>query len=112
MSQQTIFGLLYFILGLVLIGVGFPLLAGRVGRNRWYGFRIPKSYKSDENWLLINRYGARHLIRWASAMAGLGVFLIIANDADQAIVHWIIVGAPLLLIIPMALTLNYARQLP
>ena len=112
MTEQTWFGIAYLLLGFLCIGLGFPLLAGRIGRNRWYGFRIPKAYASDEYWLRINQYGARHLIRWSSVIAALGAFLIIARDLDATIARWIIIGAPLLLLIPVVLTLLYARKLP
>lgn len=111
MPGQVWYGVLYLVLGLLLLGISFPLLAGRVSRNRWYGFRIRKSYESEESWLLINRYGARHLIRWSSVIAALGAFLIIADDIDQSVVRWITLGAPFLLLIPVVLTLVYARRL-
>ncbi len=112
MSEQMLIGILYLIMGLVLVGISVPLLAGRVSRNRWYGFRIPRSYDSEESWLLINRFGARHLMRWSSVIAALGAFLIIADDADESVVSWIAMGAPFLLVIPTVQTLLFARRLP
>lgn len=112
MSGQTWIGILYVVVGSFLIILSFPLLAGRVSRNRWYGFRLPKSYESEQTWQLINRYGARHLIRWASAFAGLGAYLIIAPDASEIVFTWIVIGAPLLLLVPVVLTVRYAQRLP
>lgn len=111
MTEQMWIGILYLLAGLALVGACFPLLAGRVGRNRWYGFRIRKAYESERMWLLINHYGARHMIRFASAMAGVGVFLLFARDLDETIYLWLVIGAPLLLLIPVAQTLWYARRL-
>ncbi len=111
MSDQTWFGILYMVVGLGLVALCFPLLAGRVSRNRWYGFRIPKAYESERNWLLINHFGARHMIRMASAVAGAGVFLAVARDLDETTFNWIVLGAPLLLLIPVVQTLWYARRL-
>ncbi len=54
----TYFG---YILGVVL---PIPLLIWNIPRNPLYGVRIPKSYASDENWKLINTYGAKVLIFW------------------------------------------------
>lgn len=105
-------GILYVVLGFVIIALCFPLLAGRVRRNRWYGFRIPKAYESEDAWQRINSYGARHMIRWASALMGFGAFLIIAPDAGQSVVMGIMLGAPLLLLIPIAQTYWYAKRLP
>ena len=110
MTEQMWIGILYVVSGIGLVALCVPLLAGRMSRNRWYGFRIPKSYESEENWLLINRYGARHMIRRASAMAGIGAFLIAARTLDEQTYQWLAITAPLLLLIPVVQTLWYARR--
>jgi hypothetical protein len=47
-------------LGFILIAVSIPIYLGKINMNCAYGFRIRKAFESDENWYLINRYGARH----------------------------------------------------
>ena len=105
-------GVLYVVLGVVIVVLCFLLLAGRLRRNRWYGFGLPKAYDDEAALPRINVYGARHMIRWASALMGFGMFLIIAPDASEFVVRWITIGAPLLLLIPIAQTIWYARRLP
>jgi len=41
--------------GVILIGVGFAGLLGRLPRNRWAGVRTPSSLASDHAFTLANR---------------------------------------------------------
>ena len=52
----------YFIAGLALFVAGFPLLRGWIPRNRWAGFRAPKTLSSDEIWYEANRVAGRNLM--------------------------------------------------
>lgn len=63
MSNPVIKNLGY-VLGIVMVIFPIPLLIGKVPRNHLYGIRIPKAYKSDDNWYTINKYGAKVLIIW------------------------------------------------
>jgi uncharacterized membrane protein len=53
---------MYFILGLMFIALGVPLARRRVPRNRWYGFRIPKTLASDAAWYPANAIAGRDMI--------------------------------------------------
>ena len=50
----------------LLFLTGLPLAAGKVRRNRWYGFRLPKTLASDEAWYGVNRYGGRLMVLWSA----------------------------------------------
>jgi uncharacterized membrane protein len=52
----------YFIAGLALFAAGIPLLRGWVPRNRWSGFRMPKTLSSDSIWYEANRIAGRNLM--------------------------------------------------
>jgi len=52
----------YFIAGLVLFGAGVPFLRGWIPRNRWSGFRVPKTLSSDRIWYEANRVAGRDLM--------------------------------------------------
>lgn len=41
--------------------------------NRWHGMRIPKSFKSEENWYKINEYGGKIFIYWSIAILLIGI---------------------------------------
>jgi hypothetical protein len=66
-------------LGLVAVVSGLPLALGMVPMNRWYGFRIPKAYKSEENWFAVNRIGG-----WWMLIGGI---LILAAGAYVSDLH-------------------------
>lgn len=52
----------YFIVGLVFIGLGVPLIQRRIPRNRWYGFRVAKTYSSEQVWYEANQIAGRDLV--------------------------------------------------
>ncbi len=60
-QPNMVFGLTSIGNGLLFILISIPLWKGRVKPNRWYGFRLPQSFKSEENWYRINKFGARRL---------------------------------------------------
>ena len=82
---------MYFILGLLFIGLGVPLLQRRVPRNRWYGFRIPKTLASDAVWYPANEIAGRDMVVAGSIVAAFALasmaltravaseFLVLAN---------------------------------
>jgi SdpI/YfhL protein family len=52
----------YFIAGLALALAGVPLLRGWIPRNRWAGFRVPKTLSNDRIWYEANRVAGRDLM--------------------------------------------------
>jgi len=47
MSEWAITGIILIVTGLVMIGLGRPLVAGKVGRNSLYGYRIAATLRDD-----------------------------------------------------------------
>ena len=68
-----IIGTSWTVTGLIAIAVCIPLAQGRVGRNRFYGIRLSQSFRSDDAWFAINRYGARRMIVWSLPLILLGI---------------------------------------
>jgi hypothetical protein len=103
------FGLSGIGCGLLFILLSIPLWQGRVKPNPWYGFRLPQSFKSEENWYRINRFGAGRLILWSLPMILCGiVFLFLSHPLDP------IVGmAPTLVcaLVPTIESVIFARRL-
>jgi hypothetical protein len=60
-------------LGIIVVLVSTPLLLGKIRMNCAYGFRIRKAFESEENWYIINRYGAKVLMCWAVLLMITGV---------------------------------------
>jgi hypothetical protein len=100
--------------GLLCILISIPLVLRKIPMNHWYGFRIPKAFRSDENWYLINAYGGKMLIRWSVVLiaVGIGVLFVPLGTLDGPAALAILVS-PLMLfgLIPIIQTLLYARKL-
>ena len=91
-----------------------PLYQRSVKMNRWYGFRIRKSFSSEENWYKINRYGAKRLMLWSVPLLLIGViaffvpFDSVAEDLPLVLAFAV---APLIVFVPLVETCLYARKL-
>jgi len=68
-----IIGVSWTLTGLLVIAVSIPLVRGWVGRNGWYGVRLPQSFQSDDAWLAINRFGGKRLIVWSVPLVIVGM---------------------------------------
>jgi uncharacterized membrane protein len=95
-------------LGLILIAVSIPLYLGRIKRNCVYGFRIRKAFESEENWYLINRYGAKALMGWSLVIMAIGMACLYIEPRHVLTVANI---AFLSLLVPIVRTLCYAKRL-
>ena len=112
--MDTIFIILGFsniFSGILVIAVCIPLLNKKIGMNRVYGFRLRKSFKSDENWFEINRYGARRMILWSFVIIAIGIFSLTLSTNVGDPLRIIMSCAPLLLIIPAIESWIFAKKL-
>ena len=50
------------IAGILIIGFCIPLIFEKIPMNHYYGVRFKTSFKSDESWYAINKYGAKCLL--------------------------------------------------
>lgn len=94
-----------------------PLMRGEIGMNGWYGIRLPKAFKSEENWYKINRYGAQKLILWCKVNIVVGifalVFALVFPPVSEKVLILLISAGPIVFIctIPLIEILLYARKL-
>jgi len=49
-------------IAIVSVAVGLPLAARRIGRNRWYGLRVPAAFASEQVWYEANAAMGRDLV--------------------------------------------------
>ncbi len=63
----------HLIAGLLIVIVSIPLVLGKIGRNRWYGIRIPAAFESEARWREINAYGGRLFLRWGILVTLIGL---------------------------------------
>lgn len=62
MSENTIAAIGFSLIGVLYIGLGLPLLRGRIRPNRWYGCRTKKTLSDERIWFAVNRVTGRDLI--------------------------------------------------
>jgi hypothetical protein len=95
-------------LGALVIGVSIPLLLGKIKMNCVYGFRIRKAFQSEENWYLINRYGAKTLMLWSVVIMAVGIACLYIEPQHVLTVAKITFIS---LLVPILKTLYYAKRL-
>jgi uncharacterized membrane protein len=62
MTEITLAALLFLLVGVLYIGLGIPLLQGRVPPNHFYGCRTTKTLSNERMWYAVNRVTGRDLI--------------------------------------------------
>lgn len=112
MDQSAIIaGGSWIFVGAVCIAVSIPLVMGRIPPNHFYGVRLPQSFKSEQAWYAINRYGGRRLIVWSIPMILAGavcMFLPLREHATWAI---IVSFAPIVFVLIAVLEMwRFARR--
>lgn len=74
--------LLWLFTSLVFIGMSIPLILEKVPPNRWYGFRVAKTFSSERIWYIANRAAGYDLL-WA------GVLIAITSAVTRLLVNWL-----------------------
>ena len=89
------------IVSVVIVLVSLPLILRKVKMNGFYGIRIPESFRSEERWYQINRFGGILFLLWGVTLGvcgGIGVTLPSSQWAKYNLVSaGIIVGGLVLL---------------
>ena len=57
--NTTPLAIIFFCTATLILALSIPLFLGKVPMNHFYGVRFRQSFKSDQNWYEINRYGAK-----------------------------------------------------
>lgn len=111
-------GLVHLACATVCIVVSVPLMKGYVKMNGWYGIRIKKAFKSDENWYKINAYGGKRFIIWSLLLVITGVasFFIPVDpergkDAEKLLAGLLLAAPALVMIPPIIEIMLYSRKL-
>lgn len=66
--------LIWGFIGLLFIGISLPLIFEKVPPNRWYGFRVRKTFASDRIWYQANRISGYDLL-------GAGIIVVLTATA-------------------------------
>jgi hypothetical protein len=70
---------LFTLVGLMNVAIGWPLARRRIGPNRWYGLRVPATFADERVWYEANAAAGRDLI-------ALGVLLVVLALALPAVI--------------------------
>ena len=98
MSEWAITGIMLIAVGLVMIALGRPLVAGRVGRNSLYGYRIAATLRDDRVWYPVNALSGIWLI-WAGFLSlAIGLLLLIFRNNEDAAQLVLLFGVPALIV--------------
>ncbi|HLY27059.1 MAG TPA: SdpI family protein [Aggregatilineales bacterium] len=62
MSKIQLLMLVYIVLGLVVAGLGVPLVLRRIKPNPFYGVRLGRTMKDEKMWYAVNAYVGRWLV--------------------------------------------------
>ena len=103
-------GLFNVLMGALVFAVALPLAQGKVGMNHWYGVRVRQSFESEEKWYIINRYGGRQLMIWGAIIAAIGAVGMFIDMGERMELLFLFLHAPLLVLVPAALSVLYARR--
>jgi uncharacterized membrane protein len=67
--------LLFPVLGLLLLALGWPMAARRVRPNRWYGLRVPATFADETVWYDANAVAGRDMMILGAAIVVVAVAL-------------------------------------
>jgi uncharacterized membrane protein len=111
MSEVVAAALLFTALGFLFVGLGVPLLRGRVRPNSWYGCRTEKTLSDEKIWYAVNRVTGRDLIAAGVAVVAVS-FLLLAfgrgMNPDRAVL--ILLFVMLLPLVIMAVDSHSAQK--
>lgn len=99
-----------FFLAFLILLIAIPLFLKKIPPNSLYGIRLSKSFQSETNWYAINAYAGKQMIVWSVVylILLLTVWKFSTNFSfNKAIIY----GGPFMPLIPVTLTLIYARKL-
>ena len=67
--------LVFPLLGLLLIGLAYPLARRQVRPNRWYGLRVPATFADEKVWYEANAVAGRDMMRLGIVVTATALLL-------------------------------------
>ena len=101
--------IIFFIIGLVFIGLVIPMILRKIPPNGYYGFRTPKAFSSEKIWYEINWYCGRDCFVIGLLLCIYNLILFLFQSSIKNIDIWGIAGN--LLILGVGPTLMLIRGL-
>ena len=109
---MTLLLILFHVSGAILIGISIPLIQGRVGPNRWYGFRVRRTLEDPKVWYPVNTYAAWRGLWLGVAVIVVATALYFVPDLDVAVYASMVGGVAIAgVILVLVQSFRYLRQL-
>ena len=100
-------------IGILLVLTSLPLALRWVPRNRAYGFRLRKSFVSDNNWYKINQLGGALFVAFGGLLVLFGSATWHSAPSPRTMWAPLFLAAPMLLLAPLLLIVKLvADHLP
>jgi len=98
MNDWVSSGLVLLGIGALFVVLGLPLAKGKVRRNTWYGYRIPRTMKDDRIWEPVNAMtGIAFVV--AGVIAGVvGLLLVVFSGREALAQLTVAIGVPALVL--------------
>jgi hypothetical protein len=95
----------------VTIVFSILLVNGKIKPNPLYGIRFKASFKSDEAWYAINRYGGQQMITWAKPLVAFGVVALFMPLKSHPILAMAFgLGPVLFVLVPAYKSFRFAQR--
>ena len=111
MNEFVAASLLLTAVGLLFVGLGVPLLRGRVRPNSWYGCRTEKTLSDEKVWYAVNRVTGRDLVAAGATVVTASLTLLVFGrgmNPDHAVLALLFVM--LLSVVIMAVDSHGAQK--
>ena len=96
---------------LLFIGLSLPFLQGRIKMNSLYGIRFPKSFKSEEAWVQINRFGSKQLILWSVPLLMSGIIFLVMPPISELFTTLLVFLPCVTILPPVVISYIYSTKL-
>lgn len=103
-------GLSNIFVAILVICLSIPLMLGKVRMNSFYGVRFRKSFESESNWYIINKYGAKVTILWSIPLLIFGVVIFFIPLNDNSALVTLAKFAPLIVLVPCYQSYKFAKN--
>ena len=108
---NTVIGASNILVGVLVFLLSIPLKNGSIRMNNWYGFRIQKSFESDEAWYKINEYGAKRFMWWSQPIILVGILSFLIPIYENMALILLFSLFPLIILISVFEVVHYAKHL-
>jgi uncharacterized membrane protein len=98
MNDWVVSGLVMVGMGALFVALGLPLARGKVRRNRWFGYRTPRTMKDDRIWEPVNAMtGIAFVVAGVLAVA-IGGLLVVFSGREELAQLALGIGVPALVL--------------